>query len=317
MQRRLPPLNALRAFEAAARHRSFTKAAGELHVTQGAISHQVQALEARLGITLFHRFNRRLELTDAGRAYLPAIGEAFDRIALATRQLSERQDSGPLTVSVLPSFAAKWLLPRLPHFRARHPEIEILLSANQRPVDLLRDEADVAIRFGRGPYPGLATTELMGDAMFPVCAPGLPSRERPLRRPEDLLHHTLLHDEVSDLEGGLDWARWAQASGLSTLDVKRGPLFSDSSFVVLAAIAGQGVALARQALAIDDLAAGRLVRPFGKPTPVAIRYWLVTAPGKANWPKIRALRDWLLQEVAAQPALPPALDEAAAAIDAL
>lgn len=313
MSRRLPPLNALRAFEAAARHLSFTKAADELNVTQGAVSHQVQGLEERLGVELFHRFNRRLALTDAGRAYLPAIGEAFDRIALATRQLGEKQDSGPLTVTVLPSFAAKWLLPRLPRFRQRHPEIEILLSANPRTVDLQRDEADVAIRFGRGEYPGLAKTELMGDAMFPVCAPTLPTPERPLDKPQDVLQHTLLHDELGNLEGGVNWEQWARLMNLTEGDWKRGPFYSDSSFVVLAAIAGQGVALARQALAIDDLAAGRLVRPFSKSVPVTIKYWVVTTTGKANWPKVQRFRDWLVEEVKNQPALPPALDEVRAA----
>ena len=196
MSRRLPPLNALRAFEAAARNLSFTRAADELFVTQAAISHQVKALEEYLGITLFRRYNRRLELTEAGRAYLPGLRDAFDQIDLATKRLTPRSENRSLKISVLPSFAAKWLMPRLAGFQIRHPDIDVLVSASDGLIDFVHDDFDLALRYGPGIYPGLQTDFLMGDQVFPVCSPRLLEGERPLRRPEDLSHHTLLHDNM-------------------------------------------------------------------------------------------------------------------------
>jgi LysR family glycine cleavage system transcriptional activator len=307
--RRLPNLNALKAFEAAARHLSFTKAAAELNVTQGAVSHQVQALEEQLGLLLFKRMNRRLALTEAGRNYLPALGEAFDRIAEATRRLGRDRSAGPLKLSTMPSFASRWLLPRLAKLRRVAPELELMISATPALVDLHDDQFDLVIRFGVGSYPDLTETFLMGDAVVPVCAPALLQRA-PLRKPEDLAHHTLLHDEVGPREQGVDWQRWLSSAGVKGIDVKRGPIFSDSSFVVLAAIAGEGVGLARLSLCQDDLVAGRLVQPFGPIMPVAMTYRLLTTPEKAAWPKVERFRDWILAEIAALPALPPAADAA-------
>ncbi len=294
--RRLPPLNALRAFEAAARHLSFTKAADELHVTQAAISHQVKALEEVLGIPLFRRLNRRLVLTDAGQRYLPPLREAFDMLQVATDRLRTDEQAGTLRLSVLPSFAAKWLLPRLPRFRQRHPEIDVLLSATEKLVDFARDEVDMGIRYGRGRYPGLRADLLMRDETFPVCSPKLLEGPHPLRTPADLKYHTLLHDQVSGTEDSPDWKLWFRAAGVTGIDADRGPGFSHTSMVAEAAIAGQGVALCRSSIVADDIEAGRLVRPFGPNMPSSFVYNVVSPQETADVPKVRAFREWILEE---------------------
>lgn len=311
MARRLPNLNALKAFEAAARHLSFTQAASELNVTQGAISHQVQALEESLGVLLFRRMNRRLALTDAGRAYLPALSEAFDRIAGATLRLKAEEETGQLTVTVLPSFAARWLLPRISRFRQIAPEIDVMISSRQQLVDLTREPVDAAIRFGlgQGRYPELTETFLMGDEIFPIMAPALRDGRPPPRIPADLKDYPLLHDEVGDMEPAVDWRRWLALAGVEGVDWRRGSSFTDSAFGVMAAIAGEGVALGRRSLCLEDLASGRLVRPFGPAVALKQTYRLLTTREKARWPKLQRFRQWLLDEVAAEPPLPPALDE--------
>ena len=294
--RRLPPLNALRAFEAAARHLSFTKAAEELFVTQAAISHQVKALEETLGTPLFRRLNRRLMLTDAGQAYLPPLRDALDLIAAATARLKSMEETGSLTVSVLPSFAAKWLLPRLSRFRQRHPEIDVLVSAKENLVDFTVDEVDIAIRYSRGRHPGLEIVPMMGDEVFPVCSPDLLETGPPLEQPTDLRHHTLLHDPTARTSD-LDWPAWLEAAGVTGVDASRGPGFTDSSMMLQAAIEGEGVALGRRALAGNDLEAGRLVQPFGPSVPADFSYFIVYPPAGAERPKVRLFRDWLLEEV--------------------
>jgi LysR family glycine cleavage system transcriptional activator len=291
MSRRLPPLNALRAFEAAARHLSFTRAAAELHVTQTAISHQIRALEERLGVRLFRRLPRGLLLTEEAQRYLPPVRDAFDRIAAATAQLAAGGSSGSLTVSVLPSFAAKWLVPRLGRFRAAHPDLDLRISASSQLVDFARDDVDVGIRMGRGHYPDLRVDRLFGESMVPVCAPELQNGAHPLRRPEDLRQHVLLHDD--DHSG---WQLWLELAGVEGVDAGRGPVFTDSAMVVQAAAEGQGVALARSVLAAGDLAAGRLVRPFEVSVPHDLAYYLVSPEATAEQPRIRAFRAWLLVE---------------------
>ncbi len=300
MARRLPPLNALRAFEAAARHLSFTKAAEELYVTQAAISHQVKALEEALGVQLFRRLNRRLMLTDAGQLYLPALTEAFDGIDAATGRLRADENAGSLTVSVANSLAAKWLLPRLPRFRERHPEIDVEISAADRLVDFGRDNADMGIRYGLGNYPGLKVDPLMEDTVFPVCSPQLVNGRLvdgppPLRAPEDLRRHTLLHDDVGTGEAP-DWRRWLTAAGVTGVNAERGPRYSHSSLVLQAAIDGQGVALGRSSLVSLDLEAGRLVQPFGPTLPSHYACYVVSPVATAERPKIKAFRDWLIEE---------------------
>ncbi len=297
MARRLPPLNALRAFEAAARHLSFTKAAEELFVTQAAISHQVKALEAALDLQLFRRLNRRLMLTDAGQLYLPALTEAFDAIDTASARLRADENAGRLVVSVANSLAAKWLLPRLPRFRERHPEIEVEISAADRLVDFGRDNVDMAIRYGLGRYPGLRVDPLMVDTNFPVCSPGLLAGPVPLREPGDLRHHSLLHDNVSTFDAP-DWSKWLAAVGVTGVRADRGQRYSHSSLVIQAAIDGQGVALGRSTLVGLDLEAGRLVQPFGPALPSSYACFVVSPPATAERPKIKAFREWLLDEAA-------------------
>lgn len=291
MARKLPPLNALRAFEAAARHLSFTRAAEELHVTQAAVSHQVKSLEEYLGIKLFRRFNRSLLLTDEGQAYLPTMTKAFDLMSDATARLAKKDPSGPLTVSVLPSFAARWLVPRLGRFRRAHPEIDLRIDPAAEMVDFGRGDVDVGIRYGRGDYPGLRADRLMAEDIFPVCSPALMAGEHPLDDPEDLAYHTLLHDD-----GHGDWRTWLLAAQVETVDPNRGTVFTDSSMLIEAAKRGQGVALARSVLAQDELDAGTLVRPFGQSVPAAFAYYMVCPEDVAEQPKIKAFRQWVLAE---------------------
>jgi LysR family glycine cleavage system transcriptional activator len=291
--RSLPPLNGLRAFEAAARHLSFARAAAELHVTPAAVSHQVKALEARLGVALFRRRNREVLLTDMGQALLPGVRDGFDRLAAAVQRVQNREAAGALQVSVLPSLAARWLVPRLSRFHARHPEIDLRLSATQNLVDFTREEFDAAIRHGRGDWPGLRADLLLRDEFFPVCSPLLRDGATPLRTPDDLRRHILLHDSARE-----DWRLWLTAAGVEGIDLKRGPSFNDGSLLVQAVVAGQGVAVGRRALVAGELAAGRLIRPFEFVLPVDRAYYFVCPVGSADRPKIKALRAWLLAEAA-------------------
>jgi LysR family glycine cleavage system transcriptional activator len=291
MARRLPPLNALRAFEAAARHLSFTRAAEELHVTQAAISHQVKALEEHLGRKLFRRLNRALLLTDDGQAYLPSVSRAFTLLNDATSDLLTKQAPGPLTVSALPSFAARWLVPRLGRFRHIRPDIDLRIDPSTALADFAGGDVDVGIRYGRGKYPGMRADWLMTEDIFPVCSPALLQGSHPLHDAQDLEHQVLLHDD-----GHGDWRTWLLAAGVDRVDPARGPIFTDSSMLIQAAMAAQGVALARGVLAADELAAGRLVRPFTLSLPTEYAYYLVCPVNTAEQPKIAAFRDWLLGE---------------------
>ncbi len=291
MVRRLPSLNALRAFEAAARHLSFTRAAEELHVTQAAISHQVKALEEHLGRKLFRRLNRALLLTDDGQAYLPSVSRAFTLLNDATSDLLTTQAPGPLTVSALPSFAARWLVPRLGRFRQIRPDIDLRIDPSAALSDFAGGDVDVGIRYGRGKYPGMRADWLMTEDIFPVCSPALLEGPHPLQDPGDLEHQVLLHDD-----GHGDWRTWLLAAGADRVDATRGPIFTDSSMLIQAAMAAQGVALARGVLAADELAAGRLVRPFTLSLPTEYAYYLVCPINSAEQPKIAAFRDWLLGE---------------------
>ncbi len=298
MPRRLPSLNALRAFEAAARQLSFTKAAEELHVTQAAISHQVKALEEQLGLQLFRRLNRRLLLTDPGQAYLSTLTAVFDEIDEATERLAAAHSGGSLRVSVLPSMAARWLLPRLSRFRERHPDIDVLVSAAHTLADFRRDDVDLAIRYGKGVYPGLEAVFMMRDEIFVVCSPRLLEDGPPLREPADLKHHTLLHDSTTEAELQ-HWGSWLETVGVSGVDPVRGPGFSDSNLVLDAAARGEGVALARRSLANDDLVGGRLVIPFGPILPAQLSYYVVFPKASGDMPKAQKFTQWLLDEAEA------------------
>jgi LysR family transcriptional regulator, glycine cleavage system transcriptional activator len=291
MPRRLPPLNALKAFEAAARHESFTRAAEELCVTQGAVSHQVKALETELGLKLFNRERQRLVITEAGRDYLGVVRDAFDRIANGTERLLQRQNIGALTVSTSPNFAAKWLVHRLGRFAEAHPTIDLRVSASLHHVDFAREDVDLAIRHGDGQAPGLHVTRLCAEQLFPVCSPKLLKGRAPLRKAADLSRHTLLH--VNDRQ---DWSKWLEAARVTDLDLSRGPVLNQASMAIDAAVDGQGVALARTALAAWDLIGGRLVRPFALSLPASFAYWIVCPKATAKLPKIAAFTNWLLAE---------------------
>jgi LysR family transcriptional regulator, glycine cleavage system transcriptional activator len=290
MARRLPSLNGLKAFEAAARSQSFTRAAEELNVTQGAVSHQVKALESALGLKLFHRERQRLILTEAGRDYLAVVREAFDRIAVGTERILKRQESGVLTVSTSPDFAAKWLVNRLGRFAEQHPNVDLRVSATTHYVDFARDDVDIAIRHGDGNWPGLDVKRLYSERLFPVCSPKLVAGRRRVTKVEDLLKFPLLR-----LEDAKNWRRLFDAAGVKTA-VGPGPVLNGGSMLIDAAIDGHGIALARTALAAWDLINGRLVRPIDVSLPTANTYWIGCPKAASNIPKIATFRSWILAE---------------------
>jgi LysR family glycine cleavage system transcriptional activator len=287
MQRRLPPLNSLRAFESAARLLSFTKAADELSVTQSAVSHQVKGLEDWAGIPLFRRDGRHVVLTEAAAKFLPAVTTALDQLALAGRKLQAVDPGqGWLTVAVMPSFAGKWLVPRLADFRDKHPNIDVWIATFEAQTGALAPDVDLAIRYGKGDWPGLASVKVLSEDLFPVCAPKLAAQ---LKEPADLARATLLHDEMRE-----DWGMWLRIAGVTGFDATRGPGFDDSGLLIQAAIEGLGVALGRSVLVKGDLEAGRLVRPFAPALAAESAFYLVYPPDLENAPKIKAFRDWLL-----------------------
>ena len=305
--RRLPPLNALRSYEAAARHLSFTKAAGELGVTPAAVSHQVKMLEDHIGIPLFQRVNRQLVLTEAGAACLPGIRTAFEGLATAVDTISTAGRSGVLTVSVAPSLAGKWLLPRLERFKAIHPDIDVRVSASLQLADFASGEIDVAIRYGTGRYPGLWSERLVSEAVVPVCSPKLLEGSNPLRSPDDVRFHTLLHDDTPDDDASCpSWEMWLKAAGVEGVDATRGPRFNQSSLVLEAAILGHGIALAKSTIAAADLAEGRVVKPFELTLPLEFAYYIVAPESKSLMPKVNLFIRWLKEEVAPTPASSPA-----------
>ncbi len=297
MTRQLPPLNALRAFEAAGRHLSFTKAADELNVTPAAVSHQIKALEQVLGVVLFHRLTRALRLTETGQAALPILSQGFDKLIQGVELMRSHSENEMLTISVSPSFGAMWLVPRLENFRRRHPNIEIRIDGTDRLVDLERDNADVAIRYGAGDYKRVEIDYLFNQVNTPVCSPALLGGKYPLHKPEDLRHHTLLHIDWKDAEAS--WRMWLLAAGLNNIDPTRGPHFTMENMAVQAAIDGQGVALIGDILVADDLASGRLIRPFGPSfsIPLSFSYYLLSTREGIKQPKIKAFRNWLLEQV--------------------
>jgi LysR family transcriptional regulator, glycine cleavage system transcriptional activator len=300
MSGRLPSLNGLRAFEAAARHLSFTQAASELNVTQTAISHQIKRLEEELGVRLFIRQNRSLALTPEAQDYLPGIRAAFNDLRLATDRLLRKDDDHVLTVSTIASLAAKWLLPRLTSFQEANPGIDVRITTSTSLVDFQRDKVDAAIRYGRGQWAGVRADWLMADELFPVCSPELLKGNKPLRSPEDLKDHVLLHTGSGYDD---DWRLWLTASGLPANFSKQPGLSFDLIFMtVQAAIDGMGVAMGRTAYVEQDIAKGRLVVPFEMAFPVDAGFYLVSPAGRADSPKLAAFRKWLLASVQGQPA---------------
>ena len=303
MRKQLPSLNALRAFEAAGRYLSYTRAAQDLHVTRAAVGHQVKALEDHLGVKLFRRLNRALVLTEAGRGLLPGLQEVFYRLTGVMQEFYQRDTERPITVSVPPAFAGKWLLPKLDRFREQHPEIEFRIDATNRLVDLLHEGVEIGLRYGAGDYPGLRTDCLLAEEAFPVCSPELLEGDYPLRVPEDLRWHTLLHgeDRVSR-HSWPDWTMWLQTAGVTGVDARRGLRFSDTELALQVAIKGQGVALGSRVLAGDDLAEGRLIRLFEVSFLVTYAYYMVSPEAIADEPRVVAFRQWVLSEArTAQP----------------
>jgi LysR family glycine cleavage system transcriptional activator len=310
-RRRLPPLNALRAFEAAARHLNFSRAADELSVTPGAVSQQIQNLEDYVGAALFKRTPKGLLLTDAAQTALPALREAFDRLAEAASLLTAAVDGRRLTLTAPPSFATKWLVPRLGAFEKAHPLVDVWLSAAIELVDLAAGEVDVAIRYGGGRYPGLEVKRLFSEAVIPVASPEHLAAQ-PLTRPADLANHILLHDGSPDFDDSCpDWSMWLAARGLKNIDGMRGPRFNQSSLVIEAAVNGRGVALAKRTLAQADLEAGRLVAPLQIATAVDFAYYLVHPKAKGRLPQVKAFVSWIEAEAVAHEAALLAIDNGA------
>jgi len=307
---RFPPLNALRAFEAAARHSSFKIAAKEMHVTPGAVSHQVKLLEEYLGVQLFRRLTRALELTTEAHAMLPKVREGLDALHAAVERVRSREEMASLTVVTPPNFAARWLVPRLSGFTLSHPTIELHLAARQSMVDqhengaFVIPEADtradspaVMVRFGGGHYPGSRVDEVFSAVYVPVCSPRLLEGEHPLRKPDDLRHHTLLHDDTVVEEGARpSWNDWLQSVGVTDIDATRGPHFSDAALAMDAAIEGMGVTLAIKSLVTSEIETGRLAVPFDIASPTGYAYYLVTPESAVDIRAVSAFRDWLLDE---------------------
>ena len=313
MSQRLPPLNALKAFESAARHMSLKRAAQELNVTPAAISHQVKALEDYLGVKLFRRLNRALELTPAARAALPKLREGFDSLAQAVAAMRPQSDSGQLTVSAAPSFAVRWLMPRMHRFFAAHHEIDVRVSARMRlvkkggqdsaveraTIENWLEESDVAILYGHGDYPGFRVDKLFALTIAPMCSPQLAQGEHPLRHPQELQHHTLVHDDTGMLYDGVAfWDVWLKAAGVCTVDSSRGSHFSHAVLALEAASDALGVVATFPVLAAAELAAGRLILPFELQVPLQSAYYLVCNDTAALRPAVAAFRDWLLTEAA-------------------
>lgn len=294
MARKLPPLTTLPAFDAAARLLSFTKAASELNVTHGAISRAVRHLEDMLGMRLFERGTRSVRLTAEGAAYAAEIGAALDRISVATMATAASKSSGVLNVSTSDGFAGRWLVPRLNRFHRAYPEIDVRLSTTGALTDFIRDGIDIAIRYGEGNYDKAACELLMEEDVSPVCSPELLQGSHPLRTPEDLRHHRLIHDNFR-----IGWSTWLQAAGLYGIDHTSGVRFETAAYAVEAAVQGEGVLLGRSALVSADLAVRRLVRPFDLALKSRWSYYVVYPEGALRHRKVRAFRDWLFSETAA------------------
>jgi LysR family glycine cleavage system transcriptional activator len=301
----LPPLNALRAFEASGRHLSITKAAQELHVTAAAVSHQVKALEDYLDVKLFRRVGNVLFLTDAGQACLPGLRAGFAGLEQAMEALRYHDRRGPLLLSVAPVFASKWLIPRLDDLHAAHPDVDVRISATLELAEFERDGIDAAVRVGRGRYPGLVAHRLFGESVIPMCSPALANGDPPLRDPADLRHHVLLHFDWPGREQVVpDWAAWLRATGVLGVDPGRGPRFAQPDYAMQAAIEGAGVVLGWRSLAQADLNAGRLTTPFDLPLPMDVAFYLVYPETAAARAKLAAFRDWLLANATASGSAP-------------
>jgi len=296
MAKPLPPISALRAFEAVARRLSFTRAAEELHVTPGAVSQQVMQLEQVVGAMLFHRTKRSVALTAVAERMLPDVQAAFALLSRATDGAIHEGARKSLTISVAPSFASKWLLPRLPSFAEAEPDIDLRISATVSLTDFGKDGSDVAIRFGRGGYENVHSERLFDESVAPLCSPTLLRGHRRLKAADDLRHFPLLHDTSLPSEGERSaWREWLKLAGARHVPADRGMRFSLAEHALQAAIDGAGVVLARLCLAEEDLAAGTLVQPFKTVMPMDMGYFLVMPPRNRDRAVIQSFRDWLLK----------------------
>ncbi|WP_119300897.1 transcriptional regulator GcvA [Dongia deserti] len=298
---RLPSLSAFSTFEAAARHQSFTRAAEELRVTPAAVSYVVRELEAQLKVKLFHRTKRAVRLTQAGEILNVTVSSAIESIGHALERVRSLDGHPVVKVTTTPGIAMKWLVPRLNGFLEKFPDVDVRVDMSHRPVDLMREDMDIAIRFGTGQYPGLQVERLLSDKIFPICSPKMLKGPRPLRHPRDLRHFTLIHvDWQAQGATWPTWQMWMTAAGITGIDTTRGIHFDQGVMAIQAAIDGQGVALGDSSLTGTDLAQGRLVRPFALAldAPARFAYWIVVPPHTAERPLVNAFRDWLRSEAA-------------------
>lgn len=301
------PFSALRVFESAARHLSFKRAAEELFITPAAVSQQIKTLEHQLGVKLFNRHGRGLSLTEEAKAGLPMLTEGFEKLVDSVHRIRGANEDSTLTVWMAPSFAAKWLIPRLHRFYEACPGIDLNITASRNLIDsntskktipaenFRRDNVDIAIRFGKGDYPGCRVDKLFSVNAIPLCSPRLLEGEHPLRSPEDLRFHTLLHDDTR-YEGRPDWATWLKAAAVDNVDSTHGVHFNHVNLALTAAVEGQGVVLSIKALASEDIAAGRLVIPFDIGLPLEYAYYLITLEEVTDHPHTAAFRAWLIEE---------------------
>ncbi len=290
MSPRLPPLGALRTFEAAGRHANFVRAAEELNITPAAVSQQVRALEEHLGIRLFTRRARGVDLTAAGAEYARELAAILEQLALATERARRTDEPGRLTIATTPSFAARWLMPRLTRFLERHPDLDVRLSTSNALADFVSQDIDVAVRYGTGRWPGLEAQWLLTAELFPVCSPSYRQSSRPLRAAAELKPRSLLRLALDE------WPKWLEAAGLADLRAA-GPQFSDIGLLTQAAVAGQGIALGQSVIVADELAAGRLIEPFDLRIPSGMSYYLVAPPESLQSRKVAAFQRWLRNEI--------------------
>lgn len=291
MLKRLPPLNSLKAFESAARHLSFTKAADELFVTQAAVSHQIKSLESFLSMKLFHRKNRSLLLTEEGQSYFHDLRDIFVHLQEATQRLVTIGTKGAITIATPPSFASQWLVPRLHQFSAQHSDIDVRIKAVDADEGFLDDSVDIAVFYGRGSWSGLASTKLLSEYLTPMCSPRLLERGKPLGSLEDLSQHTLLHDNTR-----IAWKNWLSAFGIKNINVNQGPIFSHTMLVLQAACIGQGVALSDTVLAKPEIESGRLICPFNEKIESKLSHYLVCKESQVEQSKIKVFSEWMLSQ---------------------
>ena len=289
MPRRLPPLNSLKSFEAAGRLLSFTRAANELNVTQAAVSHQIKVIEDFLGLSLFIRYPRKLALTEQGRILLPEVIEAFDKISNAIGSISQEPSSKMISVRLAPSFAAKWLSPRLKYFWLQHPEIDLCLYHAHPAVEFDREQIDIAVTYGKGDWPGVVADPILSLDFYPVCTPAFMSNDRPLSNIDNLRYYSLLHDANYEC-----WSDWLKLAGLHEINANKGTIIDDTNVLIQAAVDGQGVALGSSTFVQDLLDSGRLIKPFDITLENEFAYYVVCPEAHLKDPSVQAFKDWLL-----------------------